>query len=81
MACGPDRVISELKIIIPKSIFQDLSDDIFSHIITNLLSECCVFEKKKLQFKGLLSVDEKKRNPKMVYIFRSSFHVNYIGLD
>lgn len=73
MACGPDRAISELKTIISKSIFQDLSDDVFSHIITNLLSECRVFE-KKLQFKSLLSL---MRKEKSLFIFRNSFQVNF----
>lgn len=62
MACGPDRAISELKTIISKSIFQDLSDDVFSHIITNLLSECRVFE-KKTSIQEFAVVDEKREIP------------------
>lgn len=55
---------------------------IYLVILLPIYCQNVVFSRKKtLQFKGLLSVDEKRRNPKMVYIFRSSFHVNYIGLD
>lgn len=79
MAFGPDRDISESKII-PKFIFQCLSDYKFTHIITNLLLHYLVREKIfNVKFSWMLG-KEKSQNGVYLSLFEKLILALWCGI-